>query len=471
MKKILLINPPLYYSDGAPHSIDATVPPLGLLYIASYINKYSNDFKAEIIDVGMEGISLNEIKKKILFSNPFVIGITSMTPQLQGTVELARFIKKNINEDIKIFLGGPHISADTDFICRYSNLFDYAITGEGEKTFLESLNKLMRGEQIPKMQESEVIIDLDTIPFPDKTLINRYRDSKHESMIFSRGCPYDCYYCSRPAISKKIRYRTVANMVEEIKQVYKFCNGRIDFQDDTFTLNRKRVLELCEEIQKTSLKLEWQCNTRIDLVDDEILHNMKKAGCSLIHFGIESGNEQIRKNQIHKGNFTNEDIAYVFNLCRKYGIKIAGYFMIGHPGESRKELLETRDFILKSGIDMMGLSIPTPFPGSRLYEIAKEKGIINEVIIDSFAQKELGEGYSGNYPVYVSEKLDKDFVFSFMKSTNRRFYFNPAFFTKRIFEDIFCLRRLKQDIRDFFSLLLRGMSNRKPYINKSRGSK
>ncbi|HDZ00224.1 MAG TPA: radical SAM protein [Nitrospirae bacterium] len=463
--KIILINPPLHFSNNIPHSLDVSVPPLGLLYIASYINRYSPDFEAAILDVTEAGLSLEQIRKDIDDINPFVIGITSMTPQIQGAVELARFLKSDPSFDRKIFLGGPHVSADKDFINRYKNIFDHAITGEGEKTFLASVTRLLKKETIPVIQNGEVIDDLDTIPLPDRTLINRQRYNKRESVIFSRGCPYDCYYCSRPAISRKVRYRSVYNMLEEIKQVYAFCDGKISFQDDTLTMNRKRVLELCGGIKNESLKLDWECNTRIDLVDDEILGAMKKAGCSLIHFGVESGNELIRREQIHK-RFTNQQIEKVFSLCNKHGIKVACYFMVGHPGETKDTLEETKNMILKSGIDIVGVSIPTPFPGSELYDIAEKKGIINKAVIDLFAEKKLGEGYVGNYPIYIPEGIEKEYLFDIMKSINRHFYLNFKTFWSRFKQDIFSLKRIRQDVTDFFSLIAQGVSSRKPYQNK-----
>lgn len=464
--KVLLINPPLYYSQGLPLSIDVSVPPLGLLYLASYINKYSADFEALVIDATEKKISLEQIKEKIEKINPFVIGITAITPQLQGVVELARFLKKNLPIKPKIILGGPHISGDPDFINRHHDIFDFAITGESEKTLLETLDKLLKNETIPLIQQGKIVTDLDTIPFPDKTLINRGGYSNHESMIFSRGCPYQCYYCSRPAISRKVRYRTAKNMVEEIKETYKYNNGLIDFQDDSFTINKKRVLELCQEIQKESLRLQWQCNTRIDLVDEELLINMKKAGCTLIHFGIESGNEELRKNQIHKGIFTNKDIYRVFGLCKKYRIKIAGYFMIGHPGETKEILEETKKMILTSKIDLVGLSIPTPFPGSELYEIAQRENIISNEIIDQFAEKKLGEGYSGNYPIYISNNISKDYLFQTMKDINRKFYLRPKILLQKIIENLKSPAKFKDNLKDFISLIIQGTSSRKPYKNR-----
>lgn len=470
-ENVLLINPPIYFSDGLPHALDVSVPPLGILYLASYINKYSTDFTAVVMDVSIDNISLKEICDKISGIKPFVIGISSMTPQLQGCVELAGFIKNNITNPPKIFLGGPHISADYDFINRFSGIFDYAITGEAEKTFLDAVNKLAQGQDIPKIQAGEIIDDLDIIPFPDKSLINRKNYTESESMIFSRGCPYGCYYCSRPSISNKVRYRSVGNLIGEIKYGYEFCNGKIDFQDDTFTIDKKRVIELCDAIIENNLNVQWRCNTRIDLVDEELLLKMKKAGCGLIHFGIEAGNEKVREGIVNKGRFSNKIIYDVMRICKKSGIKAAGYFMIGHPGETKEDLEDTKKLIFNSGISLLGLSIPTPFPGSKLYEIAEEKGIVNEKILDKFAKKELGEGYVGNYPVFVSEQITKEYLFDLMKSINRKFYINFHTFWNRFKNDIFSFSKICRDAKDLFSLILKGVSSRKPYLHKTAGKK
>jgi anaerobic magnesium-protoporphyrin IX monomethyl ester cyclase len=466
MKKILLINPPLYFIDGKPRSLDVSMPPLGLLYLASYINKYSDKFRTEIIDIGAEGLSLEDVNKRITEEDPFIIGISAMTPQLQGAVELAQFIKQDVGNDIKIFLGGPHVSADPDFIRRHADIFDYAITGEAEKTFLDSLNKLIAGQQIPAVQSGEVVMNLDAIPFSDKKLIKRENYSKTESMLFSRGCPYQCYYCSRPSISRIIRYRSAENLVNEIKECLKYCDGSLNFQDDTFTLNRKKVMDFCELVNKENLILNWECNTRIDLVDEELLRKMKQAGCSRINFGVESGNENLRRDVIKKGSFTNEKIREVFKNCKKQGIGIACYFMIGHPCETKSMVQETKNMILNSGIDVLGLSIPLPFPGSSLYNIACKEGIINEEIIDKFARKELGMGYAGIYPIYVSKELSPEYVFQEMKDINRKFYINFKTFWNRFRQDIFSVNKIKSDAGDLLSLIIKGVSTRKPYIKK-----
>lgn len=465
--RIILFNPPLYFSSGQPQALDVTVPPLGLLYLSAFINKYYSDLQAEVTDIAAERFGLKDIGLLLKREKPFVIGVTSMTPQLQGAVELATFVRKNFPK-IKIFLGGPHISADSDFLNRFARLFDYGITGEAEKTFANSLVMVLKRRKIPKVQMGEPILDLNTIPFPDKKLIKREHYSDYESMMFGRGCPFNCYYCSRPSISRRVRYRSADNLIKEIKEVYPYCQGKIDFQDDTFTLNRERILEFCLLVIEKKLKLSWRCNTRIDLVDRELLIKMRDAGCKLIHFGIEAGNEKIRKEVVKKGNFTNQQIYQTVKLCHRVGIKFAGYFIIGHPGEGEKELMQTKKMVLSSGIDLMGLSIPTPFPGSRLYEIAEERGIVNKEIIDRFARKELGEGYAGNYPVLISEKLKAEYVYGLMKEVNRHFYISWQFFWRRLKEDFTSFSKLKQDFFDLLSLILKGVSTRKPYIGKGK---
>ncbi len=462
MNKVLLINPPLYFDQGKPYAIDTTVPPLGLLYLASYINNYSDKIRAEVMDVAAEKLNLSRIKNKISASDYFAIGLTAMTPQLQGAVELARFIKQNFGEKIKIFLGGPHISADENFIKRNIELFDYAILGEAEKTFLESLNKLLAGQDILKIQTAEPVLELDTIPAIDKKIIKRNYPGR-DAMLFSRGCPFNCYFCSRPAIDRNVRYRSVENLIQEIKQCYPDSKGRLDFQDDTFTLNKKKVIEFCQHALSEKLKIKWTCNTRIDLVDENLLILMKKAGLVQINFGLESGSEKVRREVIDKGNFTNQDIIKVIDLCKKNKIKIAGYFMLGHPTETEQELLETKRMILNYSFDLLGLSMPTPFPGSKLYQIASQEGIINEKIMDDFAHKKLGVGYAGVYPVFISKNLDKNYVFKKMREINLKFYLKPKILWPRFCQNVFSWQLLRQDILAFFSLIKNGLPAKKPY--------
>lgn len=460
MRKVFLVNPPLYFDKGEGRFLDCTVPPLGIMYIASYIKKHGRGIKAEVIDFGGEKINLKEFEERVKRERPWVVGISAMTAQLQGGVGLAKFIKKKFREII-VFLGGAHISADEGFIERMEG-FDYGIKGEGERTFLEALEKLKQGREIKKVMEGKAVDDLDELMI-DESLFKKENYQRRQSVIFSRGCPFDCYFCSRPAVAKKVRYRSVENLIKEIEKGYQYYKGKIDFQDDTFTLDKEKVMEFCEEVMKKELLLEWRCNTRIDRIDEKLVEKMAKAGCKVIYFGIEAGSEEIRKKVVKKGNFSNKDIKRIFSACKKEGVKTGVYFILGHPGEKREEIEETRKLIFDLGTDVLGVSLPTPFPGSKLYEIAKRKGIINEKIIDRFAKGKLGKGYKGNYPVLVSEKVGRKEAFRQMKEINRRFYINYKVILKRLAENWRFPKKIMADIKDFLCLLINGVSLRKPY--------
>jgi anaerobic magnesium-protoporphyrin IX monomethyl ester cyclase len=462
MNKVLLISSPLYFSDGMPQSLDVSAPPLGLIFLGSYIKKYSDKFDVEILDVSLEKMSLSEIGKKIEKEKYFAIGMSGMTPQLQGVVELARKIK-SVDREVKIFLGGPHISADPDFINRYSDVFDYALTGEAERTLLDSLNKLLEGVEIPRLQRGEALEDLDDLSSDSLGMIDRDKYRATETMFYSRGCPFQCYFCSRPSIERHVRYRSVDHVLTEIKKNLNRSKGRIDFQDDTFTMRRDKIVDFCRAVIQEKLKLNWTCNTRIDLVDEKLLELMSLAGCSMINFGIESGSERVRQEVVNKGKFSNEQIKLVFSWCKRNRIKVACYFMIGHPTETREELNRTKQMILDLPIDILGLSIPTPFPGSKLYQIAEEEGIISKKIIDDFAEKKLGLGYAGVYPIYVSSNMTREYVLNEMAEINKRFYLRPKVLISRFMEDVSSFSRLRVGFVNLLNILKSGIPTRKPY--------
>jgi len=456
---ILFINPPLYFSNHQPQSLDISLPPLGLLYLATFINQKSSLFKAKIIDIAAENKNLSQTLSIIKRQKPLVVCLSAMTPQLQGLITLAKAIKKQ-NPQQLIILGGSHISGDPDFINRHPKLFNYAITGEAEITLLETLIKIQQKQKIAKIQTGQICQKLDHLPLPDRHLINRSLYQKTESLLFSRGCPFCCYYCSRPAISRHVRYRSAPNLISEIKKTCSYHQGQIDFQDDTFTLLQKPVINFCQKVISQKMKLSWTCNTRIDRVNSKLLSLMKQAGCRQINFGIESANFHLRRQVIKKGSFTNLQIKKIFQLCKNLNIKIAAYFMIGHPDETKKQIEQTQKMILTYPIDILGLSIPLPFPGSPLYQIAKKQGFISSKIIDHFATGKLGLGYANVYPQYHPRHLSLDYLHQKMRQINRRFYLRP----KIIYSNLSTIiSQPQRSFQDLFSLVKHGMSGRKPY--------
>jgi len=464
MKTIAFINPPLYYDHNQiAHSLDTSLPPLGILYLATYLNKNSKIFFSKIYDLAQNKLPLDQAVSTILKTKPFAICITSMTPQLQATYSLAKEIKKRQPSQI-IILGGSHISADPQFIHRNQKLFDYAITGEAEITLNKTLNSLYEGKKIPLIQSGQITKNLDDLPIPDRQLIDRKKYQKNESIVFSRGCPFHCYYCSRPAVSKTIRHRSVKNLIQEINQTKSFNHGFIDFQDDTFTLNKTLVSQFCKHVIKHNMKLNWSCNTRIDMVDNKLLTLMKQSGCRQINFGVESASFRLRKNIIKKGHFTNKNIKAVFTKCHQLKIKVAAYFIIGHPTETIKDIKHTQKMILSYPIDILGLSIPLPFPGSPLYDIAQKRGIISTKIIDDFTKQKLGIGYSGIYPQFHPKNISLDFLYKQLKLINQKFYIKPNIIIPNLINDFLKPKKMLNNLKDFYYLLKYGVSSRKPYI-------
>jgi radical SAM superfamily enzyme YgiQ (UPF0313 family) len=461
MTSVILIYPPVFYKKGQPEVLDVSYPPLGILYLAAVLEQ--NNISVKIIDVGAEKQTLKETLKIIKKEKPILVGISAMTPLLQGTVTLAKNIKKN-NPKIKICLGGPHVSADPSFIKRIK-YFDFGITGEGEYSFLEAYQNIINHQKNKKIIIGKTPLNLDKIPWPARHLIDIKPYHTTASLMATRGCPYNCYYCSRPCISNIVRYRSATDVVKEMDSLYDQCHGDYLFQDDSLTINRQFMVDFCHQLIKKKRLYRWAGYTRVDLVDEKLLKLMHQAGCYSLTFGIESGDENIRNNIVLK-HFSNQRIIDIVNLCCKYHIEGNGFFIFGHPTETPTNLKQTMSFILKNDFKIIGVSIATPFPGSLLWQYALKEKIVDNKFIDKFALGKLGAGYSGVYPVYLPKTLDKDWVYLQRKNIFRRFYLRPKYIFDRIISDITSFSRFKTDIIEGFSVLIRGSSSRAPYKKK-----
>lgn len=462
MKPVLLLNPPAFFADGAPRVFEREAPPLGLLYLASYVHAHSARFDVRVVDVGPENLGVRDLRTLLQATRPFAVGISAMTLQLQGARDLAMLVRESCPAT-PVFMGGAHASADPQFVDRHADAFDHAITGEAETVFLESLRRLDEGRDLPRIQQGQAVPTLDDLPFPNRGLVRRERYLRPEYFILARGCPYQCYFCSSPATSGKVRHRSVENLLEEMVPYLAQCRGQLSFADDSFTLDRSRVLDLCREIARRSLSLRWRCVTRIDLLDEELVRAMRGAGCEIIGFGIESGSERVRRQVLTKGGFSNARVHETVGLCRKHGIRVNAFFMIGNPGETPEEIDETEDMIFRLGLDGVAISVPIPFPGSPLYDMAERDGIIDRAAIDRFARKEMGEGCTGVYPLYIRD-LERDYVLGRMKRMFWRFYLRPGVAWGILRRDLAHAGQLREDLRSLWHLLTRGGSRRRPFV-------
>lgn len=467
--KVLLINPPLFNIITTTVSreiddIDSTLPPLGLMYVAGYLEKYSQ-YKVKILDCPFEKLNYKQIQDRVKEENPEVVGISCLTFTLVDVFKTIRAVKK-ANPKIKIVVGGVHVNIYPKETMQNQKI-DFLVLGEGEKTFkdlLDNLNNPEKLRQIPGLvfrSNGEIVItgapgliqDLDGLPFPARHLTNYQEYSSSlatrfpvTTMFSSRGCPFQCLFCHRPHFKRIFRARDAQNVVDELEQCKKMGIEEIFLYDDTFTVDKKRTLEICAEIQRRDLDIAWDVRARVDTVDKETLLALKKAGCQRIHFGVEAGTEKILK-VLRKG-ITLEKVQETIKLAKEIGIQALAYFMIGSPTETKEDILETFKFIKKINPDFVLISIVTPFPATDLYLLGLEKKILPRDYWQEFAQNPDPDFK----PYFWEENFTKDELRKLAQKGYRSFYLRPSFMIKRLLA-IRSWRELKAKIAAGFQLL------------------
>ncbi|MDD5627253.1 MAG: radical SAM protein [Patescibacteria group bacterium] len=460
MTQVLLINCPITFSrKNEPMGDEVSDPPLGLLYIAAYLEKHNISVK--LYDVTVQGLTLKKLMQEIEKENPKVVGLSALSPSIRSAYRLASEMKKEWgNHGPMVGLGGPHISADPDFARRFP-IFDFYVIGEGELTMLKIVQKVLAGKRVKGVFYAEPIQNLDDLPFPARHLtdVSNYHRGvetkltndaaaiyKRASMIGSRGCPFHCCFCSRPVHKTNYRFRSAENIIKEMETIYNQYNGKFHFHDDTFSLNRENIKNFCQLLIKKGLNATWGAMTRANSVNEELIKLMAKAGCNNLLFGVESGNERIRNEVIHK-NVNNRDIFNAIRWCRKYGIQSNIFLMLGFPGETKKEIKDTVNFGLISKVDVMGIHITVIMPGADLYKTGVEEGKININLIDRYIRGELGDEFKSIWPKYIPRDLTLEDLVKAKKQAYRRFYLNPEWILRRIWWDLSNFDFLREDAR------------------------
>jgi len=348
-------------------------------------------YKAKIIDMDTEGKNIDDIIQEISQYSPDVIGISATSPVVPMAKLTASKIKERFN--IPVVIGGVHVTVAPEQAMREGKSFDYGIIGEGEITLLELVEALARGDSVNRIKgliyrDGENVLrteprpyiqDLDSLPIPDRTLLNldRYTFSIPKKgtgritlMMTNRGCPFQCVFCSARTIwGTRVRWRSVGKVLEEIEHIVNGLHIKyITFADDTLTLKRDRMIEICNGILERNIQFNWEGMTRANTVDEELLKLMKKAGLVRLSFGIESGDPEILR-KIKKG-VTVEEVKRAYKSAYKLGIETRGSVMIGHPYETKRTVMKTLWFIRNLKECMQAyINITTPFPGTELYEM------------------------------------------------------------------------------------------------------
>lgn len=471
MTDVSLIYPPSYFLEQK-HEEDllknynvgktkmGVWPPLGLLYVASALKQ--NGISVDFIDAFVHDMSLDGVINHIRKSKPKVIGISVTTMQVRAAVQIAERVKAEFGNSILVSVGGPHISIDPDFVKRFECI-DFGVSGESEITYPEIIKKILAGNTPEPFYSGGVPADLDAIALParDMTNILDYFPAEDPYITLStmRGCPFKCIFCSRVAISDKVRFRNPAKAVDEIEMLMKqYKLKSFVFLDDTFTLKKSHTMALCKEIIDRNLNITWSCNTRANTVDEELLTYMKKAGCHLILIGVESGDEDFRNNVINK-KISNADIMNMSRWCKKLKIPLGCYLMLGFPGETMKEIAQTIDFPVKYDMNLMSIHTTTVYPGSKLHELMAQEG--TDEITKQWDRYARGEMEMDDLSLmYIPKGLTLQDLQKARKKTYLKFYFRPKIIWKQFISDITSWKNLRRDALTAIQLLRFGRTSK-----------
>jgi anaerobic magnesium-protoporphyrin IX monomethyl ester cyclase len=426
MAQVVLINPPI---TGKRPSL--LIPGLGLGYLASALR--SAGLTVKIIDAPALGMGFDQTVNEVLTQKPAVAGITCTTPLSDSAYELGRRLKGQVQF---LVMGGAHASAVGGRIFEECPEFDFAFLGEAEEGFPALVKKILAGEKTPEVpgviwrghgSAPVKIASLDHLAFPawDLMPMQKYRHplfpgERVATMISSRGCPYQCVFCDKSVCGSKFRPRSPDNVLAEVWELHDKQGVRaIIFYDDLFTLDSDRVVEICRRMVEAKLKIAWKCEGRVNLVDPETLSWMKKAGCRMIAYGIESGRQE-SLDWLNKGVKVRQ-VEEAVRLTRAAGIKTLGYFIFGIPGETCEQELESVEFAIRLQLDYVQFASLSPFPGSRLYDLALENGWYKD------GKGPGPEEYGERRPLLLTDYWTEDRLKKILQDGYRKFYFRPGY--------------------------------------------
>ena len=464
--KVLLINPPLTAKEQA-RDFEAAVnvlPPLGIAYIASVLEQ--DGFDVSIIDSLVMGATHSWIREFMEREKPEMVGIAATILQVESADLVAKNAKE-ISPNSVVVIGGPHVATMPERVVREGRYYDLGVTGEAEYTFREIARKIrskdfnFAGVQgcYAKKKDGSIsfggvrpyIADLNELPFPARHLLPplsvytpspiTYRKFPVGTMMSSRGCPAQCTFCDRSVFGNWTRQRDYMNVVDEMQELVEVYGAKeIKFYDDTFTINQKRVIQICDEIKRRKLDVTWSCLTRVANVNKEILDAMHSAGCWHLLYGIENGNQHML-DYIKKG--TNLDqIRKAVKWGKEAGINIRGSFICGLPGETKETIETTVKFALSLGLDEANFYTLALYPGNELYHMMKKEGKIRHENYEDYNPLAYDDGA---VLAYVPDGMDEKELKQMIKRAHRRFYFRPTYVARQVMNI-----RSKEDINRYW---------------------
>lgn len=425
---------------GRLSKLGSYLPSLGIAYISAVAEKEGHE--VNIIDAEVKGYSDEEIMKEVSNLNLEVIGFQAFYNTIDSCLRLAQKIK-TYNKDIIIVFGGIQATLFPEETLS-NQAVDYVVMGEGEIVFKNLLKHLYSKDEIGKIKglaykdnnkvvknhREENIMDLDSLPLPARHLfpMSLYKSSanlrgkRNLHIMSSRGCPFACTFCeSHMIFGKTNRFHSTARIIQEMINLRDdYGADAIQFYDESFTLNKERVYDLCDGMRKQKIRLPWSCFTRVNLIDLDLLKAMKAAGCYQIFFGVESGTPRLLKliNKMH----TLEQVRRAFELTNKVKIQSTASFILGLPTETREEALQTFEFAKEIKPTFANFLLFCPFPGTDIYDISLKNGQILEK--DASKWSNFNEGQL----VYLTYGRTKEDILQMVKKGYKEFYLRPQYF-------------------------------------------
>lgn len=451
MANILLINPPFTkeesFARGAKY-VGSLLPPLGIAYIAAMLEKHNHNVR--IIDGIAEGLTIQEIVSRLNDCN--IVGLTANSSFAFRVKQTAAAIKQK-NPNIIIIGGGSHAHTIPLDLLKTKNI-DFTAIGEAEYTFVELADQfdkdktavtikeekkikglafLDKQDTLVKTESRPLIQNLDEIPYPARHLLpmQLYKTSEarsnrqpSHSMITSRGCPFPCTFCYQDLYGKTYRHHSTKRVVDEMEiLIHKYGAKEISFWDDNFTFKQDRVIEICKEIKKRGISIPWNCESRADELNPDMLKEMASAGCDFIAIGVETGSARML--QIIKKNVTKEQILSCFKMVRDAGIKTRAYCMLGLYDEKLEDMEQTIEFAKELDPDVIGFTLYTPFPGTVDYKRAIEDGSLQGT--PYWETQNVPEFNFLENPVYTPKHVTSEQLMKMHKKAIRSFYFRPKY--------------------------------------------
>ena len=432
--KIILVNPPY---PPSVHSHSAFIP-LGLAYLGAVAEKAGH--QVTVIDCQAEKLTPESFRNRITQTPSDIIGVTATTLLYKSAMKLIT-ISKEIQPQAVTILGGSHGSFwDENALKEYPAL-DIVVRKEGELTFIELIEKIeskaslanvlgityRSSDKLVRNADRPFIDNLDSIPFPAHHLLP-LENLKHNGRIIfplvsSRGCVYWCDFCSTVRMfGRGYRMRSPNNVVDEMQLIHeKYDVDQVTFYDDAFSVDRNRVVKICDELHARHLNLKWDCGTRVDMVDRELLQTMHNAGCFAVWLGVESGSETILGAMNKKIKIEQTKLAY--KTAHQVGLMTIANVVLGFPGETQQTAIETIRLVKELNPDDVGFYIATPYPGTPMYEMVIKNGWLKITDFDKFDT-------AG--PTFETPQLSMEKLVELRAKAYQDFYLRPSYVIKMI---------------------------------------